>query len=198
MNIDYNIDLKKIKLTKIYALSNSEFPNHFRYIGKTNGTLRNRLKQHLTEAFNTKENKITYKINWIKSEKAKNNSIIITLIDEVTQDQWENSEKYYIKYYKSLGARLTNGNDGGGGVFNKTLKNSEKIIKERVIIKTRVRRGPKRKPKHLKKSYQRKTPVKTAEFYYDEKTGKKILITEGFLARQKAKAEKQVDLKCLK
>lgn len=62
MNIDYNIDLEKIKLTKIYALSSSEFPNHFRYIGKTNGTLRNRLKQHLTEALTLKKIKLLIKL----------------------------------------------------------------------------------------------------------------------------------------
>ncbi len=91
--------MDEIKLTKIYALSSSEFPNMYRYIGKTNGTLKNRLKQHMSEAFRAKSDVKTYKINWLKSERAKNNSIIITLIDEVAKDNWEEAEKYYIKYF---------------------------------------------------------------------------------------------------
>jgi len=185
--------MDEIKLTKIYALSSSEFPNMYRYIGKTNGTLKNRLKQHMSEAFRAKSDVKTYKINWLKSERAKNNSIIITLIDEVAKDNWEEAEKYYIKYFKSRGARLTNSTEGGQPGYPEKIPSfikKEMVIKERVIIKKRIKKGRKRKPKD---SYKRKIFDKNnIKFHIDEKTGKKILITDGFLARQKAKLEKQV------
>jgi|GEM_PF-5483297 len=176
--MEESFDIENIKLTKIYALSSSIRPNYYRYIGKTDGTLKNRLKGHIYEALKKKDTK-NYKINWIRSELANHNNIVITLIDEVTRDQWEESEKYYIQYYKSRGARLTNLTEGGNGKTGTKVY----IPKEEKIRETIKRR--KRKPGRPKK--EKPPKKKDNRIFFINSEGKKQIVTLGMLSRMEEK-----------
>jgi len=95
---------------KIYGLCSSE-DYLIRYIGYTSISIDDRAKKHYYESGTTKKN------NWIKSIKSKEHRLIPILIDE-----YENRrdalkmEICYIKTFKSFGANLVNGTDGGDGV----------------------------------------------------------------------------------
>lgn len=96
----------------IYALSTEEQPNNFRYVGKTND-IKKRLSKHISKYY---LNEVTYKTNWINSELNKGNSIKITIIDEVPDNEWEFWESYWIEQLKWWGFKLTNSTKGGDGV----------------------------------------------------------------------------------
>ena len=76
----------------IYTLSSNETPSEIRYIGKTKN-LKDRLRRHLMPC-NLKES--SYKNNWIKSELAKGNTILINEIDCFEVSIWVEIETYYI------------------------------------------------------------------------------------------------------
>ena len=107
----------------IYTLSSSETPTEIRYIGKAKN-LKDRLRRHVSSYSLNKE--INYKNNWIKSELAKGNTILINEIDCVEESIWVESETYYIGKYKELGYKLTNSTIGGEGILL-----TEEVIKKR-------------------------------------------------------------------
>lgn len=102
-------------MINIYGLSSSDNPDKIIYIGKTEGTLKNRLSSHKSAArSNRKNGKNVTKIQWWILKQIKiNRRIIITLIDEVPDSEWKFFERHYIKLYKSLGADLKNILEGG-------------------------------------------------------------------------------------
>lgn len=104
------------KIFKIYALLEDET---VRYIGVTSRELKQRLYQHI---YDGKNKKGTYKINWIKSLLNNNKKPSIILIEECTENNWQEREKYWIKYYSNL----TNTNEGGLGVIIKKRSNTHK------------------------------------------------------------------------
>lgn len=106
----------------IYGLYSSSSPDIIRYVGKTQN-LKNRLKRHLSDYYLKDD---TYKNRWIKSELKSNNEIKIVLLEEVSNDTWENAEIKWIKHYKNFGYKLTNGTCGGEGLY---LDNNEVIEK---------------------------------------------------------------------
>jgi len=98
---------------KIYALSSSNEPDNFRYIGKTSCSLKYRLSRHLYDNKNTK----THKGNWIRKEIDNGHKILIKEIFEVpVGDSWEEWEIHFISEYKNNGYKLTNGTIGGEGL----------------------------------------------------------------------------------
>lgn len=54
-------------------------------------------------------------------------NIIVKEIDTCSEDQWEDREKYWIKYYKDLGYNLMNIDKGGRGVVTKEKRSSSSI-----------------------------------------------------------------------
>lgn len=168
------------KLVKIYALSNSNYPDNYRYIGKTRGELKRRLKQHISEAIGKRKNN-TYKNNWIRKELLNLNNILITLIEEVKEKDWQEAEKYYIKYYKELGFNLTNSSQGGEGIIRNPIEKKEvKTIKKR-----KRKKGRPKKPK----SYYKKVPKKIKNEYFIDKDGNRKVLTLGMKARLAAKMD---------
>lgn len=113
--------------TFIYGLRLKD-SKEYRYIGKSNNP-KLRLWYHLNEK---NRKRAPYKYYWIQSSKNKNLEITYDIIEEVSFENWQEKEKFYIKFYKEQGHRLTNFLDGGeGGGKNKyTLSYSEtkKII----------------------------------------------------------------------
>lgn len=85
--------------------------NEYRYIGKTH-RIDKRLNEHLKER---KRKKSYYKYNWINQCKENKIEILLDIIDITDEQNWEDREIYYIKYYKEIGNRLTNLLEGGKG-----------------------------------------------------------------------------------
>lgn len=98
----------------IYTLSSSENPEDIKYVGQTK-YIKKRLKQHK----NTKRSPTTLKTNWIKSVVNKGFDIIINIIEETTEKDFAEREKYWIKHYKDLGYSLKNMTDGGETIYAK-------------------------------------------------------------------------------
>lgn len=97
--------------TFIYSLCDP-ITEEVRYIGKTDQYLKQRLYSHIQES---KSDKRSHKISWIKSLLSKGLKPLIKIVDEVPQDEWKYWECYYIELYKSRGYNLTNLTDGGQG-----------------------------------------------------------------------------------
>lgn len=86
--------------------------NLVRYVGQTSKKLEKRLSSHINKAKNT-PNKTTHKNTWIKSLISENLKPIIELVEVVSDSEWKEKEKYYIKKYKELGFDLLNLSEGG-------------------------------------------------------------------------------------
>ncbi len=97
----------------IYGLSSNCEPENIRYVGKTTN-LEKRLKRHLSKYYLKDD---TYKNRWIKSELKQGHKIQIIILEEVSNEVWEECEIKWIKNLKEKGFSLTNGTDGGEGLF---------------------------------------------------------------------------------
>ena len=117
---------------KIYSLASSAFPENIRYIGLTTHSLLLRLKNHLS---NYQLKADTHKNRWIKQQLKSGNTILINPIyeaDEIDFDELCSLEVTFIKEYKRLGFKLTNGTFGGEGVLGlKHSKGTKKILSEK-------------------------------------------------------------------
>lgn len=82
-----------------------------RYVGKTVQSVENRLASHLSKAKTSK--KKTHVYCWIKSLLTQNLKPDIVVLEEVDSKTWEESEKFFISYFKYIGADLTNNTEGG-------------------------------------------------------------------------------------
>lgn len=107
-----------------------------RYIGKAKDPYR-RYEEHLD--FNRREK--TYKSNWIRSLLALGHTPILEILDEVPEFEWQFWEKEWIRLYRALGFKLTNGTDGGEG-----LRNPSEEVREKIA---RTRRGKKLSTAHV-------------------------------------------------
>lgn len=94
-------------MVKIYFLHKGD--NIPFYIGKTIN-IKSRLKEHKT----------VYGSN-----------VLIEIVDEVYENNWEFWERHYISLFKSWGFKLTNGNNGGGGPTSQT-EETKKLIRDKV------------------------------------------------------------------
>lgn len=103
-----------------------------RYIGATKNITK-RLEQHLKDKSNT------YKVHWIKKLRRQNLVPEIITIEETSEKEWQNKERFWISYYRKQGARLTNLCDGGQGLINPTNSTRKKLsraIDNRVALGT--------------------------------------------------------------
>jgi hypothetical protein len=105
---------------KIYALTDPKI-GVVRYVGQTVQSLSVRLSEHLSRAKNKSEqNKTKYhyhKHNWMRkvlSQERLPNVQLLTQVD--TQEEADECEIYWIKYFNELGCDLTNITVGGQGV----------------------------------------------------------------------------------
>lgn len=99
--------MEKTEITYIYGLIDPK-TNELRYIGKSINP-KSRYRKHLSERFLRE----TYKDRWIRSVIDSGKKPHIEIIDIVDTTEWVYWEKFYISYYKMLGANLTNGTIGG-------------------------------------------------------------------------------------
>lgn len=114
---------------KIYLLKDPR-TNEIRYVGKTKNSLTKRLYEHFTIR-NLESN--NHKNNWFKVLLKLNLRPIIELIEITNKTNWIEQERYWIKYHKEIGCKLTNSTDGGEGAFG--AKMSPESIKKTIETK---------------------------------------------------------------
>lgn len=104
-----------ISCFSIYGLHHPE-TNELRYVGETTMTLRRRQRGHIDSARNPQARDLNYhRRNWIRSLLACGLEPDIRLIESVASaEQMHERERYWIAFYLTQGARLTNGNNTGG------------------------------------------------------------------------------------
>ena len=116
----------------IYILSDKE--GNIRYVGKTSQYLKQRLYAHINEC---KTNRKSHKISWIKSLLAKGERPLISVLQEVEEDNWIYWEKYWIEELRRRGHDLTNlceGGQGGNG-YKHTEESKQSMSKSKRGIK---------------------------------------------------------------
>ena len=89
-----------------------------RYVGFTSQSLKRRLQLHKTEAVS--KNKRTHKNNWLRLLYNNNYIPDIFVIQETSAHSWQDDERFYIEYFRSIGCDLTNEGLGGEGNTAKT------------------------------------------------------------------------------
>jgi len=92
----------------IYSLKDPE-TNEIRYVGKTTN-ITTRLKAHITRSRHNKY----HSARWVQSVIKRGFRPIIELVEECTEENWIEREKYWIAYYRER-FDLTNVLDGGEG-----------------------------------------------------------------------------------
>lgn len=108
-----------MKKVLIYCLKNP-ITNEIRYVGKTSRKLCQRLGNHIYNAKYTKHNK--HLSNWILSLLNQGLKPIIEILDECNEYNWQDMERYWIKYFPNL----INYTDGGDGCLG--FKHSQETI----------------------------------------------------------------------
>lgn len=93
----------------IYGLCDPQ-TSALRYVGAAVNP-KERFRLHLVK----KER--THKSTWIQSLQRKGLKPELFIIEEVSNDIWKREERFWIAYFKSIGADLTNATDGGDGVL---------------------------------------------------------------------------------
>lgn len=156
------MDVGSTEISFIYGLSSTNNPELIRYVGKSNNPNK-RLIAHLLAS----KTKKTYRDKWIFSELEKGNSINIKILLCKPESEIYNWEKEIIKLYKSFGAKLVNGNEGGLGGKNPSKEVREKIRQSKIGNTWNIGKSPseetrkkvsaahKGKPKHTKESKQK-------------------------------------------
>lgn len=118
-----------MKEVYIYCLKDSQ--NNIRYIGKTNN-VEKRLQSHISEA--KRYNKSRHVLNWIKSLINNGELPTIEIIETVSQDKWEEREKYWISHFRETIPNLCNNCDGGLGGVGRNNFTQEEIENKRIIM----------------------------------------------------------------
>lgn len=108
----------------IYGLYSTD-ENNIRYVGKTNN-LQKRLKEHILAA---KRNRKTHRDNWILKNLKENNNINIKLLEECSNENWQEKEKYWISKIENLTNHTEGGECGHGYVYNITYDEAKEIVK---------------------------------------------------------------------
>ena len=159
---------------KIYYLADPR-DNVIRYIGCTGKTLSTRLTGHISTC---KTHSFTYhSMNWIRSLLNVNIFPIINLIeDNLSLEQAEQAEIFYIKTFRAIGYKLTNSTDGGTGIRGH-IPSTETRLKMSLAASTRPRAPLSNKTKqkislaHIGKSVSQATKNKLSKHFKGVPTG---------------------------
>lgn len=103
--------------------------NELRYVGKTELKLSMRLRGHLSRKGTERP---TRRSCWIKSLLLRGLKPDAFVIEEVAKVDMNDAEEFWIAYFRSIGADLTNGTKGGdGGATRKGFKLEPHVLKAR-------------------------------------------------------------------
>lgn len=117
--------MKKEKIYQFYALSASDSPQEYRYIGVTSRSINNRFSQHKYCA--THPEKCGLPVHkWMASIYKQGGSILYTKITECFESEWEVIEQSLIKEYKQKYS-LLNLDKGGKGVITEDKRSKTSI-----------------------------------------------------------------------
>lgn len=97
-----------MKTCFIYALSDPR-TNKMRYVGWCLN-MKQRLSQHISC-----EKDHTRKCRWVAALRAVGMKPTMELLAEVPLEEWAEAERVWIKFFRDIGADLTNGTNGGDG-----------------------------------------------------------------------------------
>ena len=81
-----------------------------KYVGKTKN-LNLRIKQHIKDRLKRK----SHFYNWLNKQISQDKEYFIDILEEVTQDNWQEREIYWIQHIKENNYPLTNMTEGGDG-----------------------------------------------------------------------------------
>lgn len=118
--------MTKEKTYVFYTLSASDDPNNIRYVGTTSLTVAQRFRGHKYCAMH-KEKRGLPVHKWMFSKYERNLNIIHMQIDSCLESEWEERERYWIKYYKDQGFELLNIDKGGRGVITAEMRSKSSI-----------------------------------------------------------------------
>ena len=113
------------KIYQFYALSESDSPQNYRYIGVTSTSINSRFSQHKYCA--THPEKCGLPVHkWMSSVYKKGGSILFTKIDECPETEWESKEINLIEEYGKK-YKLLNLDKGGKGVITEEKRSKSSI-----------------------------------------------------------------------
>lgn len=112
---------------RIYALLDDD--GCIRYVGYTLRTIEQRLDAHMRWLRRTESTR--HLAQWLRSLGHRPS---IVLIEEITEDQVDERERYWIKYFRDNGCDLVNGTAGGKGTLGHK-QSAEQIEKRRVKLR---------------------------------------------------------------
>lgn len=119
------------RLTYIYALLEPD-DNVVRYVGKTVGSVTERVGHHYTEA---RSGHVSHKCHWLRQLLAAGRMARWVVLDVAGSD-WAEREREWIAFYRALfGDLLTNLADGGGGSLGYKLSPEQRRRQSRALRK---------------------------------------------------------------
>lgn len=114
------------KIYNFYTLSASSDVDNIRYVGVTTKSVMRRFYGHKYCAIH--DNKRGLPVHkWMYSHYKRNETIIVKQIDVCNENEWEEREKYWIKYYRDKGFELLNISNGGNGVVTEEIRSKSSI-----------------------------------------------------------------------
>ena len=115
--------------TYIYGLTDPR-TQQLRYVGKSHNPTK-RKRGHL------KDPARTHKACWIRSLLKEDLAPEVIILEEVHRASWEDAEKWWIAYFRSIGADLTNATSGGEGLRDPSPETLAKMFGHYVSPETK-------------------------------------------------------------
>jgi hypothetical protein len=141
----------KMTTTEIYGLVDPR-NQQLRYVGKTSCSLASRLRQHINDAARAKVN--LKRFAWLNELRAAGLKPEIFELETVVGAGWQDAERYWISYFKFVGANLCNATEGGDGIQG--FVSSEETKRKRSLTMTQTMADPAMRVKYseaLKRAY---------------------------------------------
>ena len=123
----------------VYTLSDPR-TNEVRYVGQTAESLETRLRKHCWPS--TIKREPCHRTHWIASLLAAGTKPLIEMVEEISTEAVDETERFYIEYFRSLGFRLVNQQPGGDG-WPKGMKRRPHTEAEKLAVSATLKGRPK-------------------------------------------------------
>lgn len=124
-----------MKIVKIYKLIDPT-SLEVRYVGKTEKTLKHRLSMHITTSIKNKNK--THKEAWITGLSLTGLRPIIELIEEVSFEDWQEKEIYWITQFENLTNTCSGGIGGTGRIYSESERLQRSITMKKLIDEGKI------------------------------------------------------------